>query len=100
MFVTRDGRRRGKGRARDAWESVLKAAGLPFHNLHQLRHSVATALISDGVPLGDVARYLGDTAETVVRTYLQPTNTDPADALDRLLGGGKVGIRPARVAVG
>lgn len=92
LFATRTGRRQTKGLARRAWVLLLRSLGLPFRNLHQLRHSVATALISDGVPLGDVAAYLGDTVETVVKTYLHPAGTDPADSLDRLLGGLKVGV--------
>lgn len=91
LFPTEAGNRRGMERARDGWVEVLKRAGLAFRNAHQARHSVATNLIAAGVPLGDVAQYLGDTVETIVRTYLHPTGTDPADALDRLYGGRKVG---------
>jgi integrase len=58
-----------------------------FRNVHQIRHSVANFLISESVPLGDVAKFLGDTVETVVKTYLHPAGTDPSDTLDRPLGG-------------
>jgi integrase len=38
-------------------------------NLHILRHSRATHLLQDGVPIYDVARLLGDTIATVDRVY-------------------------------
>jgi integrase len=88
--------RRGYEKARQAWQVVVKRCGLDYRNPHQLRHSVATALISKGVPIGDVAVYLGDTVETVVKTYLHPAGTDPSIALDDLLGGHKVGTGKGR----
>lgn len=72
---------------------LLARLGIPRRNLHQLRHSVATALIAAGCPLPDVAAYLGDRVETVVRTYLHPTGGDPALVMERLLGGDKV-VKP------
>jgi integrase len=38
-------------------------------NPHILRHSRATHLLQDGVPIYDVARLLGDTVATVERVY-------------------------------
>jgi integrase len=84
IFLTANGTRRYQYLVRAAWRPLLGRLGLPYRNPHQLRHSVATALIADGVPLGDVAAYLGDTVQTVVKTYLHPTGTDPAVSLDRL----------------
>lgn len=69
---------------RRSWSRMLRRMGLPYRNLHALRHSVATHLVAAGVPLADVAKYLGDAVATIVRTYLHPTDADPADALDRL----------------
>jgi integrase len=71
---------------RFTWVSLLKRLGLRFRNPHQLRHSVATALVSAGVPLGDVAVYLGDSVKTIVTTYLHPTGSDSAKTLDKILG--------------
>lgn len=92
------GGRREHSAVQRGWATFLKKLGLPYRNLHQLRHSVATALISAAVPPGDVAKYLGDTVETVVRTYLHPTGVDPSAAFERLLGGGKVGATTAPAA--
>ena len=91
LFPSARGYRRDEMSPREAWVKVLARVGLSYRNLHQLRHSVATALISAGVPLGDVAACLGDTVQTVVSTYLHPAGTDPSLAMERLLGGRKVG---------
>lgn len=91
LFVSSVNNRRDRASVRDAWTRVCRDLGIDRRKPHQLRHSVATALISDGVPLGDVAAYLGDAVDTVVKTYLHATGGDPARALDRLLGGQKVG---------
>lgn len=74
------------------WAPFLARVGLdkPPRTIHALRHSVGTALVSAGVPLGDVAAFLGDAVETVVKHYLHPAGTDPAVTLERLYGGGKV----------
>lgn len=69
---------------RRSWSRMLHRMGVPYRNLHALRHSVATHLVAAGVPLADVAKYLGDAVATVVKVYLHPTDADPADALDRL----------------
>lgn len=88
LFVTARGNRRIGQLVSQAWAGLLRRLGLAYRNPHQLRHSVATHLVSAGVPIGDVAAYLGDTEATVVKTYLHPAGTDPADTLDALLGGG------------
>lgn len=50
-----------------------------------------TALVAGGVPLGDVAKYLGDSVQVVVRTYTHASGTDPADTIEGVLGSRKVG---------
>lgn len=86
MFLTTNGTRRSHDLVHHAWQDFIKRIGLAYRNPHQLRHSVATALISAAVPLGDVAAYLGDSVDTVVKTYLHPAGTDPSKALDMLYG--------------
>lgn len=46
----------------------MRNLGLPGHP-HVLRHSRATHMLQDGVPIYDVARLLGDTIATVDRVY-------------------------------
>ncbi|MDB5309882.1 MAG: hypothetical protein JWO38_4084 [Gemmataceae bacterium] len=43
-------------------------------------------MISAGTPLGDVAEYLGDTVQTLVKTYLHASGVDPVSTLDKILG--------------
>lgn len=89
----RNGKRLAKTSVAYAWFALLKRLNLPYRNMHQLRHSIATAMISSQVPIGDVARYLGDTEATIIKTYLHPTGTDPAAAIEGLLSGSKVGAK-------
>jgi len=37
---------------------------------HDLRHSIATKLISDGVPLTEVAAFIGNTQRVTERVYV------------------------------
>lgn len=83
--------RQSQAELRRRFTRVLRDLGLRPRNPHQMRHSVATLLIAAGHPIADVAAYLGDTVDTVVKTYLHPTGECPANLLDRLLSGGKVG---------
>jgi integrase len=77
--------------ARQRWLALLRSLGLRARGLHQLRHTVASHAIADGVPLANVARDLGDTVETLVRVYLHPTaGRGVCDAMEGLLGAGKV----------
>jgi integrase len=89
LFPTRAGKRRPAQTVAKCWRAIVKACGLVYRKPHALRHSAATAMIGAGVPVSDVAAYLGDTVETVVKTYLHPTGADPSAALDRLYGGGE-----------
>lgn len=85
LLAGRGGARQQQSNARVTWYAWLKAAGLRRRGPHQLRHSVATHLVAAGHPLADVARYLGDSVQTVVRTYLHPTGADTAAALQGVL---------------
>lgn len=89
LFLNAYGKRQQCGAVRYAWVALAKRLGLRFRNLHQFRHSVATMMVGANVPITDVAVYLGDTVETVVRTYLHPTGTDPADAIERVFAAVK-----------
>ena len=41
-------------------------------------------VLSAGCPIGDVAKYLGDSEQVVVKTYLHPTGRDPAETMDEI----------------
>lgn len=72
-----------------AWQPALKAAGLEDRfKFHSLRHFCASTLLAEGAPLAAVAGHLGDTVETVSRTYVHWLRDDrevPASVLDRVL---------------
>ena len=73
-----------------AWRPALKAAGLAEDRyvFHSLRHFCASSLLAEGAPLTAVAGHLGDTVETVTRTYVHWLRDDrevPAEVLDRVL---------------
>lgn len=73
-----------------AWRPALVGAGLASdaYVFHSLRHFCASSLLAEGAPLTAVAGHLGDTVETVSRTYLHWLRDDrdiPATILDRVL---------------
>jgi integrase len=73
-----------------AWKPALVAAGLGKERFvfHACRHWCASTLLAERAPLTAVAGHLGDTVETVSRTYVHWLRDDrdiPADILDRML---------------
>jgi integrase len=61
--------------------------GAGRYTFHALRHFCASTLPADGTPIAAVAGQLGDTAETLSRTYAHWLRDDwdvPADVLDRV----------------
>lgn len=85
LFPSELGHRAARPVVRRTLDRILARLGLPRKNVHQLRHSVATALVASGCPIADVAKYLGDTAATIVANYLHSSGASPAAALDALL---------------
>jgi integrase len=72
------------------WRPALAAAGLAADRLvfHGCRHWCASTLLAESAPLTAVAGHLGDTVETVSRTYVHWLRDDrdvPAEILDRML---------------
>lgn len=87
--------RRGALQRRDefyraAWRPALDGAGLGADRFvfHSLRHFCASSLLAEGAPLAAVAGHLGDTVDTVSRTYVHWLRDDrdvPAAVLERIL---------------
>ncbi len=72
------------------WRPALVGAGLAEDRFvfHSLRHFAASAMLADSAPIAAVAAQLGDTVETVQRTYVHWLREDedvPAQVLDRAL---------------
>ena len=71
------------------WRPLLKRAEVSYRNFHVCRHYVASELISRGIPISAVARYLGDNEVTIVRTYshlIDGMQNIAASAMDEALG--------------
>lgn len=94
LFPTADGlRRRQHNTVRANWKVFLKRLGLPYRKPHNLRHSVATHAIAAGLHVANVARDLGDTADTIIKTYCHPSgDRDVCGVLEGLYGCGNVAV--------
>lgn len=57
------------GDIRKSLDAVTKRAGINGVTPHVFRHTYATHASMNGVPLGEIARILGDTIATVEKTY-------------------------------
>jgi integrase len=51
------------------WRPLTQRAGIQYKNFHTCRHYVASSLLSGGLPITAVARYLGHDEITLLRTY-------------------------------
>jgi integrase len=66
------------------WRKAWSAAGVPdrgrLNGCHVLRHTAASAWLSEGLSLAKVAAFLGDTQEVVLKTYshFMPDDDDRA----------------------
>jgi Phage integrase family len=56
-------------RLTDWFRAHRKAAGIATGSLHVLRHTAATVMLTEGVPIHIVAARLGDDPKTVLSTY-------------------------------
>ncbi len=73
-----------------SWLPLLRRAGLPSVRFHDLRHTVATGLLQDGVPLVKVRDLLGHSTITITAdiyaAHLPPEQDEIADRMERLFG--------------
>lgn len=58
-FVTRNNTPIAPYNTERAWKSIVTTAGIPYRNFHVLRHTHATQLLAEGVPIIEVSRRLG-----------------------------------------
>jgi len=73
-----------------AYKALLKGAGLRDQHFHDLRHTAATLMLRDGLPVQEVSAVLGHfkTSTTLnVHLHVLPgANYRAATAMERLLG--------------
>lgn len=91
MSGSRGGRPRNDEFYAKAWRPALKAAGLDpkRFKFHAARHYCVSAMLARGVPITEVAAYVGDAVETVSSTYahwLRDSESMAKGALDAALG--------------
>ena len=70
LFRTRNGRRPASSNWNRAWHRSLDGLGLPGWRIYDCRHAAATTWLASGAPLGEVARRLGHSVDTLVTTYV------------------------------
>lgn len=70
LFRTRTGGRPSTTNWNRAWKRATASVGLPPLRVYDCRHAAATTWLRAGVPLGDTARRLGHSVETLVSTYV------------------------------
>jgi integrase len=67
LFRTRNGKRPTASNWLRCWQRALAAAALPRLRVYDCRHAAATTWLKAGLPLGEVARRLGHSVETLVQ---------------------------------
>lgn len=89
VFTTLSGRLLSPSVVRKTFYRLLKGAGLDRIKFHVLRHSAATLLLTDGVPLFDVSRVLGhaqiSTTSDIYGHLVSPMTAGAAARMDNLL---------------
>ncbi len=71
LFCTRGGGPPHPASVRSrAWYGAIERAGVRRRHPHQARHTFATLALAAGAPITAVAACMGDTIETVTRTYV------------------------------
>ena len=91
VFRTPFGKAMDPDNFRHATYRATEAAGLGRWSPHELRHSCASLLIAQGVPLKLISELLGHTSiritSDVYGHLLEPAKAEVADAMERALGG-------------
>lgn len=84
LFRTRSGGRPTTSNWGRAWHRALDAVGAPAWRVYDCRHAAATTWLASGAPLGEVARRLGHTVDTLVSTYVGALTGDESLTNDRI----------------
>ena len=84
LFRTRnDTRPSGSNWAR-AWHRALESVGQKPLRVYDCRHAAATTWLRAGMPLGETARRLGHSVETLVSTYVGALDDEEHTANQRI----------------
>lgn len=93
VFRTRTGNPLDGNNIRErSFAQLCERAGLPHMRFHALRHSAATLLMSEDIPMKQISEMLGHAdVTTTMRIYahtLPASHKKAAMVMDRMLGGG------------
>ncbi|MDQ3390569.1 MAG: site-specific integrase [Actinomycetota bacterium] len=84
IFRTRNDTRPSSSNWTRAWHRALRAIGHEPLRVYDCRHAAATTWLRAGVPLGDTARRLGHSVDTLVSTYVGVLADDEQLGNDRI----------------
>lgn len=70
LFRTRTGSRPSQSNWVRAWHRALASIGHPPLRVYDCRHAAATTWLRSGLPLGEAARRLGHSVDTLVSHYV------------------------------
>jgi len=84
LFRTRTDARPTSSNWSRALQRGLRAIGYPSLRIYDCRHAAATTWLRAGVPLGDVAKRMGHSVETLVSTYVGALDGDETVANQRI----------------
>ncbi len=84
LFRARGDQRPSHSNWARAWQRALRSIGHEPLRVYDCRHTAATAWLRAGVPLGEVARRMGHSVETLVSTYVGALNGDEHIANERI----------------
>jgi len=91
IFTDRVGRPVDPRNASHAFQVARRRLGLPAVRFHDLRHSAATLLLAEGVPLAVISELLGHAGIAITAAHyaavVPELRREAADAVDRALGG-------------
>ena len=86
LFRTRNDRRPTQSNWARALKRALAEVGHPPIRVYDCRHAAATTWLGAGVPLGEVARRMGHSVQTLVSTYVGALQGDEEVANERIDG--------------
>ena len=81
LFRTRTGRRPTPSNWGRALKRACRAVGRAPMRVYDCRHACATTWLRAGVPLGEAARWLGHSVETLVSIYVGALDGDDVEAM-------------------
>jgi integrase len=89
VFTDAIGRPMRPGGVSTAFQRAREAAGVPRVRFHDLRHSAATLMLAEGVPLAVISEWLGHAGIAITAAHyaavVPALRREAADAMDRAL---------------